>query len=220
MDTLTLTYWQRRRLEQQLRSTHDARVYRRTLAVLEVAPGEPVASVARRLRVTPRAVYHWVAAYARDRDPGCPGRPRPPRPAHPARPAASATCSANSWADTPAGAGLPRRRVDRAPAPAAPGPPHRPACSPTTPCGGRSQRLRYTWKRPRYRLDPDPELRGKKDAYPPAHQAVAAPERGAGRGRDRPAAVPAAAVRLVARGASPRRSCCAGATPGGWCSGR
>src|SRR5215218_6179494 len=69
MDTLTLTYWQRRRLEQQLRSTHDARVYRRTLAVLEVASGEPVPSVARRLRVTPRAVYHWLAAYGRDPDP-------------------------------------------------------------------------------------------------------------------------------------------------------
>ena len=63
MDTLTLTYWQRRRLEQQLRSTHDARVYRRTLAVLEVASGQAVGSVAGRLRVTPRAVYHWLAAY-------------------------------------------------------------------------------------------------------------------------------------------------------------
>jgi transposase len=81
MDTLTLTYWQRRRLEQQLRSTRDARVFRRTLAVLEVASGESVPSVARRLRVTPRAVYHWLAAYGRGRDPavladaGRPGRP-------------------------------------------------------------------------------------------------------------------------------------------------
>src|SRR5258705_10428620 len=79
----TLTYWQRRRLEQQLRSTHDARVYRRTLAVLEVASGQPVGSVASRLRVTPRAVYHWLAAYARDRDPAAladadrSGRPTP-----------------------------------------------------------------------------------------------------------------------------------------------
>jgi len=40
MDTLALTAWQRRRLQQQLRATHDARVYRRTLAVLEVARGE------------------------------------------------------------------------------------------------------------------------------------------------------------------------------------
>jgi len=69
METLTLSYWQRRRLEQQLRSTRDARVYRRTLAVLEVASGEAVASVACRLRVTPRVVYHWVAAYARAHSP-------------------------------------------------------------------------------------------------------------------------------------------------------
>ncbi len=46
MTTLTLTTWQRRRLEQQLRDTHDARVYRRTLAVLEVAQGQSVASLA------------------------------------------------------------------------------------------------------------------------------------------------------------------------------
>src|SRR6516165_4700580 len=81
MDTLTLTYWQRRHLEQQLRSTHDARVYRRTLAILEVASGEPVGSVAHRLRVTPRAVYHWLATYAPSRSPAAlvdgdrPGRP-------------------------------------------------------------------------------------------------------------------------------------------------
>ena len=69
MNTLTLTYWQRRHLERQLRSTRDARVDRRTLAVLEVAHGEPVAAVARRLRVTLRAVYQWVATYGRDHAP-------------------------------------------------------------------------------------------------------------------------------------------------------
>src|SRR5947209_16810274 len=69
MTTLTVTTWQRRRLEQQLRDTPDARVYRRTLAVLEVAQGEPVASVARRLRVTPRVVYFWVETYTRNHDP-------------------------------------------------------------------------------------------------------------------------------------------------------
>ena|SRR5438128_2271090 len=65
MDTLTLTFWQQRRLEQQLRSTHDARVYRRTLAILEVASGEAVSSVARRLRVTPRSVYHCSSCKGR-----------------------------------------------------------------------------------------------------------------------------------------------------------
>src|SRR6185369_17278309 len=66
MVSLTLTPGQRRRLEQQLRSTRDARLYRRTLAILEATRGEPVSAVARRLRVTPRVVYYWLAAYARD----------------------------------------------------------------------------------------------------------------------------------------------------------
>src|SRR3954465_1300148 len=69
MEPLTLTTWQGRRLEQQPRSTHEARVYRRTLAVLEVAQGEPVSAVARRLRVTPRVVYYWLEAYAQGHDP-------------------------------------------------------------------------------------------------------------------------------------------------------
>src|SRR4051812_33502935 len=76
-----LSSWARRRLEAQLKGRGDARVSRRTLAVLEVASGEPVALVADRLRVTPRSVYNWVAAYTHSRDPDClrdrdrPGRP-------------------------------------------------------------------------------------------------------------------------------------------------
>src|SRR3989304_3944869 len=69
MRILTLPAWQRRRLERQLHDTHDARVYRRTLAVLEVAQGQPVSCVAQRLRVTPRVVYYWVEAYAQGHDP-------------------------------------------------------------------------------------------------------------------------------------------------------
>ena len=53
MDTFTLTVWQRRRLQRQLRATRDARLFRRALAVLEVARGEPVPATARRLGVTP-----------------------------------------------------------------------------------------------------------------------------------------------------------------------
>src|SRR5262249_22561322 len=58
----------------------------------------------------------------------------------------------------------------------------------------------YAWKRPRYALDPDPQLRGKKEAPPRADQAVAAAELGRGRARDGPAAVPAVAWVLVAAG--------------------
>jgi transposase len=198
MDTLTLTFWQRRRLEQQLQSTHDARVYRRTLAVLEVASGEPVASVARRLRVTPRAVYHWLATYAGDRRPADladgdrSGRPTlltPPQ----------RELLRQLLAGSPQDLGYPasvwtvpllQEHLQRYT-----------GCRPSDGTLRRELRgLGYTWKRPRYRLDPDPERRGKKETHPGAAASAAAAQRGAGPGRDRPVAVPAAAVLLVAGG--------------------
>jgi transposase len=180
MDTLTLTYWQRRRLEQQRRSTHDVRVYRRTLAVLEVASGEPVGVVARRLRVTPRAVYHWLAAYATDGSP--------------------AALMEGERSGRPTLLAQPQQELLRDLLPKSPQEFGYPATTWTVPLLQRHlrqqsdllasqdtirrelRRLRYSWKRPRYRLDPDPELREKKDAYPQTHQAVAASERGAGSG--------------------------------------
>jgi hypothetical protein len=39
MSRLKLTYWQRRRLRRQLKEAADARLYRRTLAVLELDRG-------------------------------------------------------------------------------------------------------------------------------------------------------------------------------------
>src|SRR5262249_44495298 len=93
MDSLTLSTWQRRRLEHQLKATHDARLYRRTLAVLEVGCGRPIAEVARTLRVTPRSVYSWVGDYALDHDPAAlQGEPRPGRPSLWARAATARLC--------------------------------------------------------------------------------------------------------------------------------
>src|SRR5512135_813224 len=54
----------------------------------------------------------------------------------------------------------------------------------------------YVWKRPRYDLDPDPE-REKKTPHSPANTGPAAAQRRVGPGRNRPAAVPAVARRLV-----------------------
>lgn len=171
MGTLTLTTWQRRRLERQLRDTHDARVYRRTLAVLEVARGESVPAVARRLRVTPRVVYYWVEAYTRGRDPDAlrdrslSGRPglltredrlrllellrRSPQ---------DLGYFATEWTVPLLQEHLARyfgRHLSEDTL-------HRDL-----------HRLDYAWKRPRYILNPDPEMRGKKEAHPPADQAVA-----------------------------------------------
>ncbi len=196
MDPLTLTFWQKRRLEQQLRSTHDAGVYRRTLAVLEVASGEAVASIARRLRITPRAVYHWLAAYSRDSNPAAlvdgdrSGRPTLLSEGGRDRLRRLLVGSPQDlgYPDTVWTVPLLRQHLEQST-----------GLSPSEDTIRRElQRLDYTWKRPRYRLDPDPEARGKKEADSAANPRFAAAQRGAGSGRDRPAFVPAAAVVLVA----------------------
>jgi transposase len=172
MDTLTLTHWQRRRLEQQLRSTHDARVYRRTLAVLDVADGEAVSSVARRLRVTPRSVHHWLAAYTRDRDPAAlSDRCRSGRPTLLAPPQRGLL--RELLAGSPQDLGYPAA-VWSVPLLQWHLQQHTGLRPSDDTLRRELQRLDYTWKRPRYRLEPDPEAGGKKEAGPQAHQAVAA----------------------------------------------
>src|SRR5690349_20047186 len=82
MSELDLTAWQRRRLRRQLTETLDARVLRRTLAVLEFDRGRPVADLARMLGVTRQSVYNWIGAYTHAHDPEAlwdeEGRGRPP----------------------------------------------------------------------------------------------------------------------------------------------
>jgi transposase len=81
MSELELTRWQRLRLQRQLKQTQDARVYRRTLALLDYSRGEPISHIAGRLGVTRQSVYNWIAAYAEASDPWSlvddqrPGRP-------------------------------------------------------------------------------------------------------------------------------------------------
>jgi transposase len=81
MDGITLTVRQRRALERQLSETTDARLFRRTLAVLEVCHGVPVAEVARTLAVSRQSIYNWVETYQDSYDPKVlsdsphPGRP-------------------------------------------------------------------------------------------------------------------------------------------------
>jgi transposase len=69
MNPLKLTRWQRLRLQRQLTEARDARVYRRTLAVLEASRGQPIACIARTLGVTRQSVYNWIEAYADAHDP-------------------------------------------------------------------------------------------------------------------------------------------------------
>lgn len=69
MSPILLTAVERRRLEAQVRSAREAGLYQRTLAVLEVASGQPVARVARLLRVSRRSVHNWLDAYRAGHDP-------------------------------------------------------------------------------------------------------------------------------------------------------
>jgi transposase len=201
MSILQLTSYQRHRLCDALSTTDDASYYRRLLALLELDRGRSLAEVAEALGVTRQSVYNWARAFR-----------RAPRPA---------------TLDDHYGAGRPtvwtaelqallqscfRQRPDEL---------GYAAVNWTVPvlqehlerCTGlwlsddtirrELQRLRYVWKRYRYVLPPDPE-REKKTADPPAAPGRAAARRQAGGGRDGPAVVPAAALRLgAARAARP-----------------
>jgi transposase len=194
MSPLKLTWWQRQRLRRQLAETHDARLYRRTLAVLEYDHGRAVADIARMLGVTRQSVYHWVEAYAQAHDPAAledeGGRGR-----HPLLDEDGEHLLQALLALAPQDLGFPHASwtvplLQQALAMAG----EQPVSADTLRRALR--RLDYVWKRPRYDLEPDPE-REKKTPHPPADRGPAAAQRRPGRGRDRPAALPAAARRLV-----------------------
>lgn len=69
MNELHLTRWQRMRLQRQLHQTPDARVHRRTLAVLEYNQGRSIVGIARMLGVTRQSIYNWIDAYTQAHDP-------------------------------------------------------------------------------------------------------------------------------------------------------
>jgi transposase len=171
MSGLRLTAAQRRGLERQLRSTHDAGLYRRTLALLEAADGRPVAEIARFLRTSRVAVYRWIECYDSAREPDCLADSRGGN--HP-----------SVWTDELQAVlsdGLGRR------------PEHfgyqaigwtvpllrehlarRDGVRPSqTSIRRQLHALGYVWKRPRYVLQPDPE-RDKKTADSPGDPAAAA----------------------------------------------
>lgn len=198
MSQLQLTYHQRRRLRRQLTQATDARLYRRTLAVLEFDRGRSAADIAGMLGVSRQSVSNWIAAYRQALDPAALADAE--RPGRPELLGQGIEC-------------LLRRLLDRSPQDL--DYPHttwtvpllveqiqrRTGLRPSDDTVRRKlHQLDYTWKRPRYALEPDPELRGKKEAHPAANPRLAAAKRPAGRGRDRPAAVPAVAGRLVACG--------------------
>lgn len=69
MHEIRLNARQRRQLYHQLRTTRAARLYRRTLAIVEVARGRPIAHIARSLGVSRRSLYYWLQRYTAEHDP-------------------------------------------------------------------------------------------------------------------------------------------------------
>src|SRR5690349_1266627 len=72
----------RQRLLRALDKVDDVRLYRRLQALVEVADGDSITAVARRLRVERSTVHRWIERYRAERQPqrlrdaARPGRPR------------------------------------------------------------------------------------------------------------------------------------------------
>jgi transposase len=200
MSKLSLAPYERRKLRQQLHDTNDARLYRRLLAVLEIDQGKPVSEVARLLRVSHQSVYNWIDRFGQGRqaallaDQDRSGRPTLWTEERVAWLRALLASSPDRWGYFANDWTIPLLQEQ------------------LLHCTGQAfaedtlrrelHRLGYVWKRGRYLLDPDPELE-KKTADSQDGAGFAAPERAAGRRRNRPAAVPAAAGRLGAAGPAP-----------------
>lgn len=190
---LQLTRNQRRRLGRRLRRTHDVRLYRRTLAVLECDRGKSLAEIARMLRMNRRSVHRWIEAYRQSVDPDSlldddrSGRPQ------------RWTEECTDWLEAllargPAELGyfaanwnVPLLRDPLA------------ACTAERfsddTIRRALRRLGYAWKRARYVLQPDPE-REKKTSNSSGNPRFAVANRRVGGRRDRFAAVPSVARQL------------------------
>ena len=175
MSRLNLTSGNGRRLRRQLAETRDARLYRRTLAVLEFDHGRSAADIARTLGVTRQSVYDWVEAYTQDHDPvsledeGGRGR-------HPLLGEDQEHLLEALLAFSPQDLGYPhvswtvpllQEVLEVA---------TEQWGYPTTLFAGGLDRLNYVWKRLRYDLDPDPECE-KKTPHPQANSGSAAAQR-------------------------------------------
>jgi transposase len=157
---LQLSYYQRQRLRRQLAQASDARLYRRTLAVLEFDRGRSATDIAGMLGVTRQSVSNWVAVYAATRDPAVLADAL--RPGRPLLLGADAESLLVRLLDgSPQDLGYPhttwtvpllQQQIQR-----------QTGQWPSDDTVRRKlHQLDYTWKRPRYALEPDPQLGGEK----------------------------------------------------------
>jgi transposase len=179
MNELKLTRWQRLQLQRQFQRTDDARVCRRTLAILEYDQGRPIAEIARMMGVTRQSVYNWVDAYAQDHDPrALRDDERSGRPTRWTEQLQTQLQTLMGQAPDPLGyfavnwtAPLLRAQLERRTGQ---------GLSEDT-IRRELDRLGYVWKRSRSVLDPDPQ-REKKTLDLPVDPMPAGPERAAGGG--------------------------------------
>lgn len=171
MSKLHLKARQRQRLRSHLHTVAAARVYRRVLAVLEVAQGRPLAHVAQSLGVSRQSLYNWVARYQHRGDPAAlRDQPKEGRPSAWTGPLQTVLTESvaqppDQWGYQAANWTVPLLIE------------HLVATS-----GQRLSdstlrrqlgRLGYVWKRPRYVLAPDPEREKKTASAAPARPAGA-----------------------------------------------
>lgn len=172
MDGFPLDGRQRRRLRRELRSTDDASLCRRLVALLELDSGRSVAEVAELLGVTRQSVYNWVETYAGDQrldalvDRTRSGRPRAWTEDVDELVEECLRWSPDSWGYQAVAWTVPLL-----------------ASCLAEQCGVRFSEtkirerlhgLGYSWKRARYILEPDPE-REKKKTDPPQNRVFSGP---------------------------------------------
>jgi transposase len=155
MDRPRLTTRQRQQLELQLEQASDARLYRRTLAVLEYARGRSAEQIAGSLGVSRQSVYNWIGAYLHALEPGAladaprPGRPRLWTQEEQALLRCLLETSPDQWGHYAVNWTVPllQEQIER-----------ERGARPSDDTVRRALRAeRYIWKRPRYVLEPDPD---------------------------------------------------------------
>jgi len=181
MSRLHLNARQRRQLQAQLRTARTARLYRRTLALVEAAQGKPIAQIARSLGVSRRSLYHWQQRYTAQHDPVAledrkgSGHPSVWSPQLRALLEQSLEGKPEQWGYQASEWTVPLL-IEHLAAQSGQG------VSDAT-VRRQLRRMGYVWKRPRYVLQPDP-AREKKACHSPAAQAAGATQRHPLRGRN------------------------------------
>lgn len=170
---------QRRRLHAALKRAHDARLYKRLLALVELDRGRSVTDVAAMLDTSRTSVYSWLDAFSDSSDPlSLQDRPRPGRP--------------SLWTDTLQA--LLQEALERSPqlygyeandwtVPMLIDYLERVTAQTLSEDSIRRQlhQMGYCWKRPRYVLQPDPDLE-KKAPHPTAAIPTGPTDAAVGRG--------------------------------------